>query len=422
MSHDFYLIFRDAIITIFQIWCFTLLAINEKGKENKNFKNFFILSISTVLVILSYFSTPILVKLTITVLLVVMLGQFVYQCSKIKLFLYGIIMVVTTYCSEMLVIQTWNLFNEPVYSQNMVYDDFVIEVIIMANAVYFIIMCLLGKILKKSNRKVRVKESYSLIILSVPFLLVLAGLHASLPKVQESGIRGWFLICAIGVFIAFVFTVLYVQRYLEILDRSKEEEQAISELKIKNEYYLQKLQEEERVKEIYHDLKNYFLLSEDDKISEEIRKKLKMYERFYETGNDFLNIVLAEKIRKAYEMGIQIECHVDFTKGSFMTPLDISTIFGNLLDNALEEMEKVPKKERYIFLNVGVKRSFLILRIKNSMSELKKGKLETTKWNQSYHGYGLKNVQRCVKNYGGEIKVNITGKEFLVNAVIPLQR
>lgn len=62
---------------------------------------------------------------------------------------------------------------------------------------------------------------------------------------------------------------------------------------------MQKLQEEERVKEIYHDLKNYFLLSEDDKISEEIRKKLKMYERFYETGNDFLNIVLAEKIRKA---------------------------------------------------------------------------------------------------------------------------
>jgi sensor histidine kinase regulating citrate/malate metabolism len=49
-----------------------------------------------------------------------------------------------------------------------------------------------------------------------------------------------------------------------------------------------------------------------------------------------LNIVLAEKIRKAYEMGIQIECHVDFTKGSFMTPLDISTIFGNLLDNALK--------------------------------------------------------------------------------------
>lgn len=349
MSHDFYLIFRDAIITIFQIWCFTLLAINEKGKENKNFKNFFILSISTVLVILSYFSTPILLKLTITVLLVVMLGQFVYQCSKIKLFLYGIIMVVTTYCSEMLVIQTWNLFNEPVYSQNMVYDDFVIEVIIMANAVYFIIMCLLGKILKKSNRKVRVKESYSLIILSVPFLLVLASLHASLPKVQESRIRGWFLICAIGVFIAFVFTVLYVQRYLEILDRSKEEEQAISELKMKNEYYLQKLQEEERVKEIYHDLKNYFLLSDDDKVSEEIRKKLKMYERFYETGNDFLNIVLAEKIRKAYEMGIQIECHVDFTKGSFMTPLDISTIFGNLLDNALEEMGKVPKKKGIFF-------------------------------------------------------------------------
>lgn len=82
-------------------------------------------------------------------------------------------MVVTTYCSEMLVIQTWNLFNEPVYSQNMVYDDFVIEVIIMANAVYFIIMCLLGKILKKSNRKVRVKESYSLIILIVPFYLYL---------------------------------------------------------------------------------------------------------------------------------------------------------------------------------------------------------------------------------------------------------
>lgn len=422
MSHDFYLILRDALITIFQIWCFTLLAINEKGRGNKISKVLFVLSISGILVVMSYFFTPILFKLAVTVLLVVILGRRVYQCSRAKLLLYGIIMVFTTYCSELLVIQMWNLFNEPVYSKNMVYEDFIIEMVLMANAVYFIIMFLLGKMVKKNKVEIKVKEIYPPIILSIPFLIVLTSLHISLPQVQDSKLREWFLICSIGIFIAFVFTVLYVQRYLEILEKNKEEEQILSELKRKNEYYLQKLQEEERIKEIYHDLKNYFLLSDGDKISGELRKKLKLYERFYETGNDFLNIVLAEKISKAYAMGTQIECHVDFSQGGFMEPLDISTIFGNLLDNALEATEKIPEKERYIFLNVGVKRNFLILMIKNSMNESNKKKLQTVKWNQSYHGYGLKNVRKSIKNYGGEIKINIVEKEFLVNVVIPLPK
>lgn len=207
---------------------------------------------------------------------------------------------------------------------------------------------------------------------------------------------------------------------MKTLEENAEREYALNELKMKNEYYMQKMDAEERIKEVYHDLKNYFLLSDHEKVSEELRKKLTLYEQFYKTGNDFLDIILAEKIRKAYEVGIQMECHVDFSKGGFIAPLDVSTIFGNLLDNALEATQKIEEEEKYIWISVSVKRQLLVLVIKNNMSGSCNGILVTDKWNSSYHGYGLKNVRKSVKAYDGEMKIDVGGKEFKVSIVIPI--
>lgn len=420
MNNELYMILRDFIVTGFQIWCLTLLFVNEKQKYGKARKTIFWAIITGVVVVMSYYNFPVPVKFSTIVLLVILVGNFVYDCSLSKLLLYGVIFVLVEYCSEIIVIQFWNYFNEPVYSQNIMYNDFVLMLVIMSNLICFIFTFILGKTIKRNTTKIKMKEVYPIIILGIPSLFVLLGLHLSLPLIHESTIRIWFLVSSIGIFVAFIFNVIYLQNYLEILEKKKEEEKTLDELKIKNEYYLQKLEAEEKVKEIYHDLKNFLILSNQELIDNKIKNKLTLYERFYETGNDFLNIVLAEKISKAYELGIDIECDVDFSKGGFVEPLDISTIFGNLLDNALEAANKVKEGEKYIYLHVAVKRNLLILVIKNSVCDIVKSDFRTDKWNKSFHGYGLKNVRNSLKTYNGEMKINAKEREFTVNIVIPI--
>lgn len=420
MNSNLISVLRDIVVTGFQIWCLTLLLVNENKKGGKVREWIFCIVLTSAIVIMSYLNLAIPIKHATAIILIIVMGSYIYDCTLSKLLLYGVIFVLVQYCSEIIVIQFWNYFNKPVYSQNIMYEDFVGMLVIMANTICFIFTFTLGKVIKRNKTKIKFKEIYPIIILGIPFLFVLFGLHLSLPLIHESTVRIWFLISSLGVFAAFIFNVMYLQNYLEILEKTKEEERRLDELKLKNEYYLQKLEAEEKVKEIYHDLKNFFILSDQQVIDKQIEKKLSLYERFYETGNDFLNIVLAEKISKAYELGIKIECHVDFSHGDFIAPLDISTIFGNLLDNALEAADKVTDGEKYVFLNVAMRRNLLILVIKNSMRDALVDDFKSDKWNKSFHGYGLKNIRNSLKIYNGEMQISTTEGEFVVNIVIPI--
>ena len=110
------------------------------------------------------------------------------------------------------------------------------------------------------------------------------------------------------------------------------------------------MQDEEQVKSIYHDLKNHLLFSDGNILKSETIKNSSFMKKYYNTGNDFLDIILADKIELAWKQKVKIECNIDFRAGNFLEPLDISTIFGNLLDNAIEATAKLHESEKnYIF-------------------------------------------------------------------------
>ncbi len=420
MNGDLLSIFRDFVATGFQIWCLTLLFVNEKKKKGIALVVLLWGMITGTVVFMSYLNILIPIKLIVIIALVVIVGKKVYICSYNKLLLYGIIFVCVEYCSELMAIQSWNYFNKPIYSSNPIYDDFSFLLILIANMICYILTFILGKVMKPKESRMKFKDIYPCIIQGIPLMMILFGIQLALQRIGETAIRMWFLIGSTGICIAFVFNIMYIQNYLKMLDERRNEERALNDLKMKNEYYLQKLEVEERIKSIYHDLKNYFILSDQKMIGKEIRKKLNLYEKYYETGNEFLNIILAEKIGKALENEIYIECHVDFSKGNFMNALDISTIFGNLLDNALEATEKIDKNERYIIFDVATKRNLLIISIRNSMIKCEENIYRKGKWNKTFHGYGVKNVEKSLDNYNGRMKINIKEGEFGVNIVIPI--
>ena len=59
------------------------------------------------------------------------------------------------------------------------------------------------------------------------------------------------------------------------------------------------------------------------------------------TGNPILDILLADYLSIMDEKQIDFDIQVDNVKMDFMDAMDITTIFGNLLDNAIEACDNI---------------------------------------------------------------------------------
>lgn len=138
---------------------------------------------------------------------------------------------------------------------------------------------------------------------------------------------------------------------------------------------------------------------------------------YYKTGNDTVDTIIYIKQKNAESKNIPFIINAGITEKCPVTSAHFASIFGNLLDNAIEASEKV--EQPYIEVKMKTIEDYLIISVSNrynSQSQL----LETNKPNPKFHGIGLNSVRHTVKLYKGEISVKQKGDIFSVNIMIPL--
>lgn len=415
----------DLLVTGFEVWGLTFLMQNEERKHGKIGIFIFWTMIVFCICIMTKMDFPLMLKFICIVLLITSIGKIAYLCKFFKLLFYALIYLVAIYSSEMIVLQLWNLFKKPVYSNNIIYEDFTGPLILTAKALYFFMLLILEYITKDANKRKSLRDILPVLISSIPFLVILEIINISLVLVKDKSMYIIFIFASIIIFASFIISILLMRYYWKILDKEQEEKKSVYELQLKCDYYLKRMQDEEQVKSIYHDLKNHLLFSDDNILKSQTMRKLQLYEKYYNTGNDFLDIILADKIERAWERGVKIECDIDFKAGEFMEPLDISTIFGNLLDNAIEATEKLNENEKIIFLKIETRGELIIVVMKNYMdyeTNIKANALSTHKKNKQYHGFGIPNVKKGVHKYNGECSINICDNEFIFSIILPIPK
>lgn len=186
------------------------------------------------------------------------------------------------------------------------------------------------------------------------------------------------------------------------------------------------------VNQKYHDLKHQISLLKSEVGSpkateylEQMEREIKIYEAQNKTGNKVMDAVLTSKSLYCQNKGISLSSVVDGGALSFMEDMDISALFGNILDNAIEGVEKLEDREkRLIHLSVARQKGFLRIRVENyceEQLEFENGLPVTTKRDRLFHGFGLKSIQSTAKKYSGSVITELDNHWFELRILIPVK-
>ena len=229
-------------------------------------------------------------------------------------------------------------------------------------------------------------------------------------------------ICGASIFSS--FGCMYLAAY--IYD-SMQTAYRVQQMETQRDYYKERIAEEERVRSIYHDLKNHLLVmesrqntAETRQMAETLRSQIADYEDYVHTGNEFLDIILKDKAAKAREKQIDFSALVDFKGMDFIEPLDISTIFSNALDNAMEASERLPEDQRLVTIKAERVRDMLIITVENNTLPGTRPSEGTTKKDRFVHGFGIPNIKKAVEKYDGQCSFHQGDGTYLLKILIPI--
>lgn len=211
------------------------------------------------------------------------------------------------------------------------------------------------------------------------------------------------------------FLIFSIYRY----NRKKEGEYTAMRLQLQKEYdaveyYQMLLAEEENKSILLHDIKKHLsalaLLNQQgayDKMEvymENLLASPALQPSVKICDSDLLNAILFRYIRAANEKNISLHADVRSNSLSFLSNDDLTTLFCNLLDNAMDAV--LQAEDGSIELCVQSK-TFTVITLTNTCRVNPydaHGALPTRKADKLHHSYGLKSITRIVEKYCGSMK------------------
>ena len=204
---------------------------------------------------------------------------------------------------------------------------------------------------------------------------------------------------------------------------------------LENQYAQYRMSREsiELVNKKYHDLKHQIAALRAEPNAEirnrwldEMEEDILTYEAQNKTGNAVLDTVLTGKGLYCRKHSIDLTVVADGRHLDMMDRMDICSLFGNALDNAIEcELKLSDKGKRMIHLSLTAQKQFLLLQVENfcpDMPSFQDGVPVTTKRDKENHGFGVKSIQAIAKKYGGSTIFQVSDSWFVLKVLIPLPK
>lgn len=176
---------------------------------------------------------------------------------------------------------------------------------------------------------------------------------------------------------------------------------------------------------LYHDLNNHYMSLQGYLKNGDYQKAVDYLEDINElneltltqwTGIPALDMLLNYKVSEAKKKGIRVEIISDHINLN-LVDYEITALFGNALDNAIEACQQVEKELRWVKVGIRKVTGMTFAKISNPYANIrtdKAGRLLTTKADGDHHGLGTKGMEQIVEKYGGTLQYKTENGIFIL--------
>lgn len=265
----------------------------------------------------------------------------------------------------------------------------------------------------------------SIIVILGLFCTVTLSQQTILP-LDEDQIGSWIILSVI-----LMFAILFYRA-----NRQHEMEMEIATLKqeqgeiVERDYQALRRTYADNAK-LYHDLHNhieaiYQCLTQGDikeavRYCEDLRTPVREISQTVWTGDKAIDYLISSKMALAEQKQIKTKVNIEYPHNTNIRSVDLTTILGNLLDNALEAAQTAPDGLNFLKLTVRRINAMLIIKVENGYGKTptqENGELLTSKTDKTFHGWGLKSVQTAADRYDGTITTDY--KDGVFQSIVTL--
>lgn len=282
--------------------------------------------------------------------------------------------------------------------------------------------------------KIRTNEKTSFVFLIYPASLLIVIVDFIIISYKyDLDNNGKIILTVSGIVmtVAVIITCIFRQQLSQKEEEIVELKSIKQKQEIENTYFDLLEHQNEELQIFIHDIKKhlnniYSIAPETEKVREyvsDLANDISNSNRIGKTNNKLLDIITDKYDFISKKAGIEFEKDIHYSELQFIADSDLTSIFNNLLDNAIESAKSSKNKKMSLSINsIG---NILTVELSNSCDTPPKSKNKTlisTKSEQGLHGYGLKSVKRAVKKYGGDLEWEYDDKNklFKISIIFPI--
>lgn len=259
------------------------------------------------------------------------------------------------------------------------------------------------------------------------FFIPTISLFVILSVIEMSDINSYNIVLITSGLLLVNFFVFYL--YDKLSEKQEEKYEKIMLLQ-QNNFYQRQFKSMElslkTMKSFRHDIKNHLYVLNSLVGTGEIEGALRhitqmtgaltIKEEYACSGNVIIDSILNFKLQEAEKKGIKVDLELSIPEKLNITSFDMSVIFGNLLDNAINAAIK-STDEKSLDIAIKYRIGRLVAKISNTYNgelNCRGDELITTNEDKENHGIGIKNIKSTLNKYNGEMEIEHEGNVFTV--------
>ena len=266
------------------------------------------------------------------------------------------------------------------------------------------------------------------------FMLAFVVLALLVTNILNTWIRRAGLQAPPTALLAIICNMMLLMIEFNVFRRSsmEQERQVLEQLMVERERQQRLSQENVDLINIKcHDLKHQIAALRDmpagderDRTIGELEQAVLIYDSMARTGVAALDTVLTEKSLLCDSLGIEFTCSADGSKLSFLSPAELYSLFGNMIDNAIEATRGLENPEKKVItLGVRFNAGLITIHEENYFAgevQFAEHVPQSTKNDPLNHGYGYRSMKMIVEGHGGVIDCGTSGDVFSLDIAIPV--